>query len=82
MLTIQTRKHLLKVNAVQGERVHLKSPEKGLMTGRTIESLSSRLEVSLTEKSNGEPVFIGIGYYAGFEIMDDEDKLIRGLHLG
>lgn len=81
-LTVQTGKYLMRVNAVQGESVDLKSPEKGLMTGRTVESLNSTLEVSLTEKRSGDIVFSEKGLDAGLEIMDDSDELVRGLKLG
>lgn len=79
-MKVATRNHVLEINAFQGESVTLKSPKKGLMTGRTIESLNSRLEVKLSE-INGNKVFQGTGLNAGLEIMDKKNKLIRGLNL-
>jgi hypothetical protein len=80
-LTIQTRKHMLKVNAIQGDSVQLKSPRKGLMNGRTIESLNSILDVKLLDKFTDEILFSGIGHDSGLEIMDDKNELIHGLNL-
>ena len=79
-ILVATRNHVLEVNAFKGDSVTLKSPQKGLMTGRTIESLDSMLEVKLRDKK-GKSVFIGSGYNAGLEIMDDQDELIKGLGL-
>jgi hypothetical protein len=79
-IRVETRKHTLVIDAQQGESVQLKSPEKGLMTGRTIESLDSRIDVKLLDK-NGALVFYGVGANAGLEIMDEEGRLGRGLGL-
>lgn len=78
-LNIETRSHRLEIYARKGETVSLRSPMKGEMTGRTIESLSSSIEVKLFSKSGHELLFSGIGKYAGLEIMDEEDELISGL---
>jgi hypothetical protein len=80
-LTIKTRKHKLNVNAIQGDSVQLKSPRKGLMTGRTIESLDSILEVKLIDNITDEILFSGIGQDSGLEIMDDRNELTNGLGL-
>lgn len=80
-LTIQSKDTTLSISAVQGKTVSLKSPEKGLMTGRTIESLDSNIHVSLQDRLSGEEIFQGSGTYAGLEIMDEKDELIRGLNL-
>lgn len=79
-ICVQTKGYVLEVNAIHGDSVSLKSPVKGLMTGRTIESLNSRLEVSVTTKK-GDVLFSDIGLDAGLEIMDDKDELIKGLNL-
>lgn len=81
IMTLQSRSHTLKVDAVQGDSVHLKSPQSGLMTGRTIESLSSTLKVTLTDNRKSTVVFKGTGLHAGLEIMDDKNELIQGLNL-
>jgi hypothetical protein len=77
---IQTRAYLLEINAIQGKSVSLKSPEKGLMTGRTIESINSKIDVSLTNYK-GNVLFSDTGIDAGLEIMDDNNELIEGLRL-
>jgi hypothetical protein len=50
------------------------------MTGRTIESLDSRIDVKLMDRS-GDILFSGTGVNSGLEIMDDENILGRGLGL-
>ena len=79
-MEVQSRKHILVIDALQGESVPLKSPKKGLMIDRTIESLDSRLKINLLDR-NGFTLFSGVGINAGLEIMDDENKLSRGLDL-
>ncbi len=79
LIRIKSRNYLLEVNAFQGKSADLKSPKKGLMTGRTIESLDSKLEVSLWESNNNSLLF-DVGLNAGLEIMDFEDELIKGLN--
>jgi hypothetical protein len=79
-ISVQTKKHLLNIEAIQGDTVSLKSPVKGLMTGKTIESLNSRIEVSLSNK-NGDILFSDVGFNAGLEIMDDNNELIEDLSL-
>lgn len=78
LIRIELKKLTLEVKAFQGEKVHLKSPQKGVMTGRTIESLDSKIEVSMWDKA-GNSLFSDIGFHAGLEIMDDKDELTRGL---
>jgi len=80
-MKIQSKSHTLKVDAVQGESAYMKSPQRGLMTGRTIESLSSSLKVTLVDKRKSTIVFTGTGLHAGLEIMDDKNELIQGLDL-
>ena len=79
-LRIQSKNYVLEVQAIKGDSVSLKSPVKGLMTGRTIESLNSILEVQLTDK-RGNVLFSDTGRDAGLEIMDDNDELTKGLKL-
>ncbi len=80
-MTVQSKSHTLQVDAVQGDSVHLKSPQRGLMTGRTIESLSSTLKVTLTDKRKSTIVYKGSGLEGGLEIMDAKNELIQGLNL-
>jgi hypothetical protein len=78
-LIIETRKNQLKINAERGASVDLKSPLKGEMTGRTIESLSSTIDVNLISRSDKKSIFAGTGIDAGLEIMDDKKELPKGL---
>ncbi len=76
-LKIEDHKNLLFVNASGGEFVNLKSPENGVMTGRTAESLSSVIEVSLYSKKENKLLYTGVSSGAGLEIMDDKNLLIK-----
>jgi hypothetical protein len=80
-LTIETKKNKLEIKVERGPTVDLKSPKKGKMIGRTIESLSSRIEISLVSKLNNKSIFKGTGLDAGLEIMDEKQELSQGLGL-
>jgi len=80
-LRIENRTHTLDILAIKGESVSLRSPIKGGMEGRTIESLSGTLEVSLICNDENELLFSGTGKNAGLEIMDENDDLRRKLGL-
>lgn len=79
-IKVKTQTHRLEIRAIRGDSVSLKSPIKGLMTGRTIESLDSILNVSFTD-NKGDVLFSDTGIDAGLEIMDDNNELIKGLNL-
>lgn len=80
-IAVRSKQYHLDILAKQGESVDLKSPQKGMMTGRTIESLSSTLEIVLKNKRNSKVIFKGFGHDAGLEIMDDRNELNNGLNL-
>jgi len=80
-LKIETRSHVLEVEARKGESIVLRSPRRGEMTGRTIESLSSELDMNLFSKMDHVTLYSGTGVNAGLEIMDEDDELARGLKL-
>ncbi|MBD3204946.1 hypothetical protein GF319_01220 [Candidatus Bathyarchaeota archaeon] len=78
-LIVETGIYSLKINAIRGDSAVLHSPLKGEMKGRTIESLSGILEVSLICKKGDKQVFSDIGQNAGLEIMDENKDLGRRL---
>jgi hypothetical protein len=78
---IETKTHQLEIEAISGKSVSLRSPKKGAMEGRTIESLSSIIDVKLISKPHNKMIFSGIGNHAGLEIMDEKNELIKGLDL-
>ena len=80
-LKIETRSHVLEVEARKGESIALRSPMLGEMTGRTMESLSSEVDARLFSKRDDATLYIGTGVDAGLEIMDQDDELARGLNL-
>lgn len=81
MITIESRTYKLEVEASQGKAVDLKSPEKGVMTGKTVESLSSHINLKLSDKKTNTLVYTGETFGAGLEIMDPQDQIIRDLNL-
>lgn len=82
-LKVETRRHTLEIEASRLSSTDLKSPIRGEMTGRTVESLDAVIEARLTMKTgHGEKeLFSGTGRHAGLEIMDSEQKLARKLGL-
>jgi tocopherol cyclase len=80
-LCIETSKYRLNVEALQGDTVNLKSPLKGNMVGRTVESLSSSIDVSLYDKKKNIILFAGKSEGSGLEIMDELSELEKGLSL-
>jgi hypothetical protein len=80
-LKIESRKFCLEIKALKGESVSLRSPIRGEMKGRTIESLSGIIEVRLVSKQDDEILFSGTGSNAGLEIMDENSDLIKKLGL-
>ena len=80
-LKIGTRKHALFLNTVSGEVINLKSPEKEVITGKTAESLSSTIEVSLHNINENRLFYSGTSSYARLEIMAERNLLIKGLKL-
>ena len=80
-ITIESRTHRLDLDASQGEAVDLKSPEKGVMTGKTVESLSSNIKLKLSDKKRNTLVYSGETFGAGLEIMDQQDRIRKNLDL-
>jgi hypothetical protein len=80
-IKIETRSHVLEVEARKGESIVLRSPRRGEMNGTTIESLTSVIDVKLFSKLNHKSLYSGTGRDAGLEIMDEDDELERVLKL-
>lgn len=81
MVMIESNTHRLYLEANQGEAVDLKSPEKGVMTGKTVESLSSQIKIKLIDKKTKAIVYSDETFGAGLEIMDPKDRIRRDLNL-
>lgn len=81
LIKIESRMYRLEIEASQGEAVDLKSPEKGVMTGKTVESLSSQINLNLFDKKSRTLVYSGETFGAGLEIMDLEDRIRKDLNL-
>ncbi|MFO7881474.1 MAG: hypothetical protein R6U52_02915 [Kosmotogaceae bacterium] len=67
LLVFDRRNYTLKVEAFRTDGGELKSPVMGNMEGRINETLSARVNVSLTYKS--EMLFCGTGTNAGLEVV-------------
>lgn len=81
IITIESRTYKLEVDASQRKAVDLKSPENGVMTGKTVESLSSHINIKLSDKKTNTIVYMGETFGAGLEIMDPQDQIIKDLNL-
>ncbi|TYB95190.1 MAG: hypothetical protein FXF54_04800 [Kosmotoga sp.] len=69
LLVFDRKGYTLKVEAFRTDGGELKSPVMGNMEGRINETLSARVNVSLTYKS--EMIFCGTGTNAGLEVVGD-----------
>ena len=57
----------------------LKGPDIAEMGKRVAETLSATVETRLTEKQSGRVVFEGVGCYAGLEVHEVENRLLKML---
>lgn len=73
-LAFRSRTHELRLEAVPGTGVALKSPLSGTMTGKVNESLQATVKVALRERG-GKLLFSGTGEHAGLEVAGDTDVL-------
>lgn len=77
VFNIQSKRHLIEVEAKRAQGASLRSPVDGLMTGRIIESLDSSIHLRFYEKKHAskELLFEGVGRNAGLEIVGDLDEI-------
>jgi hypothetical protein len=80
-MRIESNIYRLDVEAVQGKSVDLKSPEKGVMNGRTVESLSSHIRIKVHDKRMDKVLYCGETSNSGLELMDSLNILPKSLNL-
>ena len=78
-MRVENKRYSLDILAESGRFVDLKSPKMGVMKGRTAESLSGFVKVSVVDKKEKSTLFSGASTGLGLEIMDDEDELKKGV---
>ena len=78
-MRVENMRYSLDIWADSGRFVDLKSPKMGVMKGRTAESLSGFVKVSVVDKKGKSTLFSGASTGLGLETMDDEDELKKGV---
>ncbi len=77
-LVLDSRKYRFELVATRGESTILASPIQGMMDGRIEESMTSTLEVKITEKKSKSILLQGCGRNAGLEVAGDIRQIITG----
>ena len=76
ILQLENPKTQLQIEAIRDTSTELASPIRGFMDGRIEESMTSILNISLTDKRNGKVIFEGSGQNAGLEVAGKIEELI------
>jgi len=74
--TMADKKHELEIHATRSKGGLLHAPTTTEMTNRLLESLTSTVNVCLTENT-GRIIFSGTGKHAGLELGGDVPKLLQ-----
>jgi len=77
-LVLDSRKYRFELVATRGESTILASPIQGMMDGRIEESMTSTIEVKITEKKSKSILLQGSGRNAGLEVAGDILQIITG----
>ena len=80
-IRLENKVYRLDIDADRSEGVELPAPKLGEMTAKVSESLSSSLNVTLSQKNGHgmEIIYSGTGRNAGLEFVGDVAELIKGL---
>lgn len=76
-LVLENKNYQLYVVAVRDTATSLASPIRGLMEGRIEESMSSIIEVSITDRKTGHEIFRDSGRNAGLEVAGSINEIVR-----
>lgn len=76
-LILVNRKHQLTIIASREAATSLASPIMGFMDGRIEESMTSRLEVFLTDQITGQVILHDTGYHAGLEVAGEIGSILK-----
>lgn len=74
---LQDRNHKLEILATRNETGLLKGPTRAAMDMRVAESLTSKIDVRLTDSSDNV-IFKGTGLHVGLEVAGDIPRLLAG----
>ena len=74
MMSFRKKNKLLNLKAIAGKGAELRSPIKGLMTGKVNESLQAILHIQYYE--NGQLIYSGSGEHAGLEVAGNTEILL------
>ncbi len=74
-LVVRNRKHRLRIIATRAEGGLLQAPTMVEMDRRILETLNASLKISL-ETLSGDPIYEGVGDYAGLETVGDMSHLL------
>jgi tocopherol cyclase len=75
-LIIENSKHRIEILAHRSEATALSSPIGGLMDGRVEESMTSAIEVLLTDNKNKQIIFQDTGRNAGLEVAGKIEEIM------
>jgi hypothetical protein len=76
ILKLQNKKYYLELLAYRSDATELASPILGFMDGRISESMTSTIEVKLTERRSGKVIFTDIGRNAGLEVAGNVAEIV------
>jgi tocopherol cyclase len=76
-LALENKHYLLSIVARQEVATSLASPIQGLMDGRIEESMTSSLEVTLTDKRSGQVILNDIGRNTGLEVAGEIGEIVK-----
>ena len=75
-LLMENRRHRLEVLAHRDHATELASPIAGFMDGRISESMTSRLEITLSDKTSGKILFRDTGRNASLEVAGKIEEIM------
>ncbi len=75
-IVLQNKTYLLEIIVLRDSATALASPLRGHMDGRIEESMSSEMDISLTERKSGRLIFSGKGRNAAVEIAGKVEEIL------
>ncbi len=75
-IVMQNKTYLLEISVLRDSATALASPLNGHMDGRIEESMSSEIDVSLTERKSGRLIFSGKGRNAAVEVAGNIGEIL------
>lgn len=75
-LVLENNSHHLAIQAIREAATSLASPIHGLMDGRIEESMTSRLELVLTDRKSGKIILEDTGFNSGLEVAGEISGIV------